>query len=118
MNGLTSDEVASIWAQINEVYGALESLAGPGAAMVGAERIPHERLGAWIHRDSEQRCAVLRSIEERRAVLRQELKELQAQLPPTGEASGNAPCDRQHARHLLCACERARVCRGCQCPHR
>jgi hypothetical protein len=88
LSDLTQQQVTEIWAEINRLNCELAAASVPFAAAIVTERIPHERLGVWIRRDSAKRCIAVRDNEEHRAALRLKLRELHAQLPPAGEASG------------------------------
>ncbi len=85
-----SEQTTALWARINEINCELEALSASAAAGIvsGAGRIPGERLGAWISRESERHCVEHRVREERAATLRLELAELRAKLPPEGVRSG------------------------------
>jgi hypothetical protein len=65
-------DVTAIWARINEINLALESLSTDAGSNI-------------LRRDAGRRNA---DFEQRSAVLRRELAELRAKLPPAGMASG------------------------------
>jgi hypothetical protein len=85
-----SEQVSVILARINSIGIELEALSSASAANVVSpgDRIMGEPLGARLRRDSQWRCEVVLSHEERAAELRRELVELRAKLPPEGMRSG------------------------------
>jgi hypothetical protein len=67
-----SDQVAALWARINEINCELEALSRDAESNI-------------LRRDAGQRNS---AYEQRSAVLRSELAEVRAKLPPEGMASG------------------------------
>jgi hypothetical protein len=72
MTQLTQEQVAAIWTRINAIGCELQALSASAGTNI-------------LRRNAAD---LNRAHEERSAILRQELAELQSQLPRTGEASG------------------------------
>jgi hypothetical protein len=87
---LTPEQVAAIWARINQIALDLQALSDSAATNIVSAHpeARHSRRGVWVNQDNAERCAEQRLHEQRTAALRRELAELRSQLPKEGMASG------------------------------